>query len=95
MAFTGRRFIDECFQARGTLASVIEDEPKWERVPAKVQRLVRSCLKKDPKQRLQAIGDWGLLLDEEPAPPAKARATKVPWIALTVRSAALDTSVAF
>jgi hypothetical protein len=33
MAFTGRRFIDECFQARGTLASVIEDEPKWERVP--------------------------------------------------------------
>ena len=91
MAFTGRRFIDECFQARGkqvdqradiwafrvvlyemltgqrlfqgddateTLALVIKDEPKWERVPAKVQRLVRSCLKKDPK-RLQAIGDWG------------------------------------
>src|ERR1035438_10442693 len=86
MAFTGRRPIDECFQARGkqvdqradiwafrvvlyemltgqrlfqgddateTLALVIKDEPKWERVPAKVQRLVRSCLKKDPK-RLQA-----------------------------------------
>jgi eukaryotic-like serine/threonine-protein kinase len=46
-----------------TLASVIKEEPKLDRVPVKVQRLLRSCLEKDPKQRLQAIGDWRLLLD--------------------------------
>ncbi len=47
-----------------TLASVIKEVPKLDRVPAKVQRLLRSCLEKDPKQRLQAIGDWRLLLEE-------------------------------
>src|ERR1035438_3890444 len=54
---TGQRLF-QGDDATETLALVIKDEPKWERVPAKVQRLVRSCLKKDPK-RLQAIGDWG------------------------------------
>jgi len=51
-----------------TLASVIKEEPKLERVPAEVQRLLRSCLEKDPKQRLQAIGDWRLLLDAPSSP---------------------------
>ena len=55
-----------------TLASVIKEEPKLERVPAKVQRLLRSCLEKDPKQRLQAIGDWRLLLEESAGPVAAA-----------------------
>jgi hypothetical protein len=50
----------------------------------------RSCLKKDPKQRLQAIGDWGLLLDEEQAAPAKARDTKIRWIAAGVLAVALS-----
>jgi eukaryotic-like serine/threonine-protein kinase len=58
-----------------TLASVIKEEPKLERVPAKVQRLLRSCLEKDPKQRLQAIGDWRFLLDEH-QPQPDVRATK-------------------
>ncbi len=48
-----------------TLASVIKEEPKLDQVPVKVQRLLRSCLEKDPKQRLQAIGDWRLLLVEQ------------------------------
>jgi eukaryotic-like serine/threonine-protein kinase len=48
------------------LASVIKEEPKLDQVPVKVQRLLRSCLEKDPKQRLQAIGDWRLLLDLQP-----------------------------
>jgi serine/threonine protein kinase len=51
-----------------TLASVIKEQPRLDRVPAKVQRLLRSCLEKDPKQRLQAIGDWRLLLEEPTAP---------------------------
>jgi serine/threonine-protein kinase len=67
-----------------TLASVIKEEPKLERVPAKVQRLLRSCLEKDPKQRLQAIGDWRLLLDVEGAissPTAGPRTVLWPAIA--------------
>jgi len=63
-----------------TLASVIKEQPNLEPAPAKVQRLLRSCLEKDPRRRLQAIGDWRLLLEDQ-GPPAKARATKLPWIA--------------
>jgi len=85
---TGQRLF-QGDDAAETLASVIKDEPKWERLPPQVRRLVRSCLKKDPKQRLQAIGDWSLLLEEEQAPPAKARATSVPWIAAGVLAGAL------
>jgi hypothetical protein len=72
-----------------TLASVIKDEPKLERVPAKVQRLLRSCLKKDPKQRLQAIGDWSLLLEEKPAGQRPTPQGKAPWIAAGVLAVAL------
>ena len=46
------------------LASVVKTEPDFTRVPVKVRRLIEWCLKKDPKQRLQAIGDWRLLLEE-------------------------------
>jgi WD40 repeat protein len=70
-----------------TLASVIKEQPNLEPVPAKVQRLLRSCLEKDPKRRLQAIGDWRLLLEEQ-APPAKARDAKLPWIAAGAMTAA-------
>jgi len=45
-----------------TLASVLTKEPDWEVVPANVRRLLKTCLQKDPKQRLQAVGDWRLLL---------------------------------
>ena len=72
-----------------TLASVIKDEPKLERLPAKVQRLLRSCLEKDPKQRLQAIGDWRLLLEDQPHPTVKPGAAKLPWIAAGVLAVAL------
>jgi eukaryotic-like serine/threonine-protein kinase len=63
-----------------TLASVIKEEPKLQRAPAKVQRLLRSCLEKDPKKRLQAIGDWRLLLDEPAAPLIAARQGAGRWI---------------
>ncbi len=48
------------------LAAVVKEEPDLTRVPAKVRRLLQACLQKDPKQRLQAIGDWRLLLDDAP-----------------------------
>src|SRR5271168_2051551 len=46
------------------LAHVLTKEPHWEQVPAKVRRVLEACLQKDPKQRLQSIGDWRLLLEE-------------------------------
>jgi eukaryotic-like serine/threonine-protein kinase len=48
------------------LAAVVTKEPEWDRVPTKVQRLLQACLQKDPKQRLQAIGDWRLLIEDAP-----------------------------
>jgi Tol biopolymer transport system component len=46
------------------LAAVVTKEPEWDRVPIKLRRLLQSCLQKDPKQRLQAIGDWRLLIED-------------------------------
>ena len=68
-----------------TLAAVIKEEPDWTCVPAKVRRLLQACLQKDPKQRLQAIGDWRLLLTEvqqlqQIAAPSRSRHG---WIAAT------------
>jgi serine/threonine protein kinase len=71
------------------LASVIKDEPKLERVPAKVQRLLRSCLQKDPKQRLQAIGDWRLLLEEAPGAAKQSSHGWLGWAVAAVVALAL------
>src|SRR5438876_3178378 len=57
---TGRRAF-EGEDASITLAAVMMREPEWAalpvRTPAALRRLLRACLQKDPKQRLQAIGD--------------------------------------
>ena len=46
-----------------TLANVLKEEPEWDRVPAKAQRLLRRCLVKDPARRLRDIGDAMELLE--------------------------------
>src|SRR5207244_7129560 len=60
-AFQGKSLSD-------TLASVLKDEPAWRalptQTPATVRKLLRHCLRKDRKQRLQAIGD-ARIADEE------------------------------
>ena len=63
---TGRRLF-EGEDVTETLALVIKGEPKWEGIPANVQRLLKSCLQKDPKRRLRDIGDAWHLLEEAPA----------------------------
>ena len=63
-AFRGETITD-------VLAAVVTEEPDLTRVPAKVRRLLQSCLQKEPKQRLRAIGDWQLLLED--APPTSRR----------------------
>jgi len=48
------------------LASVIKEEPQWEKIPPQLQRLLRRCLEKDPQKRLRHIGDVMALVDETP-----------------------------
>jgi Tol biopolymer transport system component/predicted Ser/Thr protein kinase len=77
-----------------TLATVIAKEPDIDKVPAKVRRLVQTCLEKDPKQRLQAIGDWRLLI-EDVSPPGKAASNRVAWATAAVLGLALAAAVSF
>jgi serine/threonine-protein kinase len=57
-----------------TLAKLLEREPDWSQLPARtpaaLRKLVRRCLTKDAKNRLQAIGDARTLLEELIADPA-------------------------
>jgi Tol biopolymer transport system component/predicted Ser/Thr protein kinase len=86
---TGKRLF-EGETVSDTLAHVLTKQPDWEQVPAKVRRLLEACLQKDPKQRLQAIGDWRLLLTDvqqlQVAAPSRSR---LGWIVATVVLAAL------
>ena len=64
------------------LASVIKEEPQWDKVPAQVQRLLRRCLEKDPQKRLRHIGDVMSLVEDAPAmaaPVAAAPPTSRKW----------------
>ena len=51
-----------------TLAAVIMKDPDWDALPpstpAGIQRLVRRCLTKDPRQRLRDIGDARIAIEE-------------------------------
>ncbi len=80
---TGRGpFVADSVQA--TLVAVLSQEPDWNKVPAHLQRLLRACLKKDPRERLSSIGDWRLLLEkeeEEPRPVTRTRGVMLPWVA--------------
>src|SRR5262249_6864661 len=62
-----------------TLAKVIQAEPMLDDVPPSVQRLLRSCLEKDPAKRLRDIGDAWRLLDSPDSPARDGRARSV-WI---------------
>nr|NIS41844.1 hypothetical protein [Desulfuromonadales bacterium] len=69
-----------------TLAAVLKSEPEWRLLPAKtpppIRRLLRRCLEKDPRRRLQAIGEARLLLEDflagrlEPEPAIAPAATR-------------------
>jgi Tol biopolymer transport system component len=78
-----------------TLAQVLTKEPDLERVPARVRRLLRECLQKDPKLRLRDIGDARRLL-EEPAndrQPAQGR-SRYGWPVVATVLAAISVSLA-
>jgi serine/threonine-protein kinase len=60
-AFTGETISDN-------LAAVIHTEPEWSFLPAavppRIREVLRLCLQKDAKQRLQAIGDARITIEE-------------------------------
>jgi serine/threonine protein kinase len=94
---TGRKLFGGGETASDSLAAVLTREPDFNALPKdtppRVRRLLEHCLRKDPKLRLQAIGDARILLDEsEPEAPAQARRW-IPWsvagvLALAVLGAA-------
>jgi serine/threonine-protein kinase len=64
-----------------TVASVVRDDPDWNRLPAEtpaaLRRLLERCLVKDPRNRLRDIGDARIeLASVGAAAPAEASVTK-------------------
>ena len=53
------------------LASVIKENPPLDKVPEQWRPLIARCIEKDPKQRLQAIGEARLLLERGLPMPEK------------------------
>ncbi len=61
---TGHRaFKGDSVQA--TLTAVLTKELPVDKLPPRVRRLLRACLKKDPRGRLSHISEWRLLLDDD------------------------------
>jgi serine/threonine protein kinase/Tol biopolymer transport system component len=86
MAFSGDTVSD-------TLAAILKEPPDWTLLPAntpgRIRVLIQRCLQKDPRQRLQAIGDARISIDEvlagAPEPPAAvslspAQPQPPPWL---------------
>ena len=57
-----------------TLASVLKTDPNWNALPAEtpaaIRRLLRRCLEKDRKRRLDSAADARLEIDDALAPPS-------------------------
>ncbi|MDD5543057.1 MAG: protein kinase [Acidobacteriia bacterium] len=73
--FTGETVTD-------VLAAVVRAEPEWPLLPPNtpdgIHRLLRRCLQKEAKQRLQAIGDARLVLEEAASGAPEDRFQVVP-----------------
>jgi len=76
---TGKRLFDG-ETISDTLAAVLKTEPDLTQVPAKVRRLLEACLQKDPKLRLQAIGDWRLLLTDVQPQVTALSPSRLKWL---------------
>jgi serine/threonine protein kinase len=93
---TGRMLFGGGGNVSDSLAAVLTREPDFNALPKgtppRVRRLLELCLRKDPKLRLQAIGDARILLDqpepEAPGPSAPVRRW-IPWSVAGVLGLAL------
>ncbi len=80
---TGRRAFDG-EDVSETLAHVLTKEPDWSalppELPSRVRELLARCLTKDPKQRLQAIGEARIAIEaREAAVPAPMASASPAW----------------
>jgi serine/threonine protein kinase len=77
-----------------TLASVLKLDPDWNALPAAtpaaIRRVVSRCLTKDRKQRLQAIGEARIVLENPGTPEttAPSRSRLVIAVAMTILATA-------
>ena len=92
---TGNRLFEGA-TVSDTLAAVLKTEPQWNALtpatPAAIRRLLRRCLEKDPKRRLDSAADARLEIEEALTAPApdtaqasaqsSAASSRLPWIAL-------------
>jgi serine/threonine protein kinase len=95
---TGRRTFDgDSFGE--VVANVCKSEPDWNRLPAEipesVRRLLRRCLNKDRKLRLQSIGDARIEIEEAQRQPSDRpqttrslshRRARLPWALVALLS---------
>ena len=92
---TGQRAFDGA-TTTDISASIIKTEPDWKRLPdaasGRTRSLLRHCLQKDPKRRLQDIADARFEIDEILAETPMAsfnvvttpvRSTRLPWALAT------------
>jgi Tol biopolymer transport system component len=69
------------------LASVVKEHPDLSAAPEQAQRVLQACLEKDPKKRLQAIGDVQYLVGGTAAlvaAPSRSRFSAAGWVAAVV-----------
>jgi hypothetical protein len=75
------------------LAGVLRAEPDWSALPAatplRIRNLLRRCLERDRKQRLQAIGEARIAIDapEQEVRPLPPAAHLWPWAAVVLTMA--------
>ena len=94
------------FQGASTpdlLEAVVKDDPDWSKLPpGGIRKLIRRCLTKDRKQRLQAIGEARIILsaplDETLQPPEQirgrpAKSSRLPWASAGVMTAVAAVSL--
>ncbi len=91
--------------ASDAIGAILQTEPDWSRLPAAtgpaLRRLLRRCLAKDRRQRLQAMGDVRLELEDAPglaadqatssgqAPARRPAMAALPWTLCAILGAAL------
>ncbi|HEY2012220.1 MAG TPA: protein kinase, partial [Bryobacteraceae bacterium] len=84
--FTGESVTD-------ILAGVLRGEPDWSALPAatppRIHKLLRRCLERDRRQRLQAIGEARIAIDapEQEAAAIPPVARKWPWVVAAIAAA--------
>ena len=61
-------------------ASVLKDKAKLDELPSNARYIIEHCLRKEPRQRWQAIGDIRLAIDEPPRiEPAPTLSLRLRW----------------